>query len=47
MVVAVWTGKPQLGGLNVEESAQRQEAALDERLKCVMETRRQQKAKGT
>ena len=40
-------GKQRLGGLNVEETAQRQEAAQDERLKRGLETRRQQKAKGT
>ena len=40
-------GKPRLGGLNVEEAAERQEAARDERLKRGLETRRQRKAKGT
>jgi hypothetical protein len=39
--------KPQLGGLNVEETAQRQEAAQDDRLRRGLETRRQLKAKGT
>ncbi len=38
-------GKPRLGGLNVEETAERQEAARDERLKRGLETRRQRKAK--
>ncbi len=32
--------KPRLGGLNVEETVQRQEAARDERLKRGLETRR-------
>ncbi len=32
--------KPRLGGFNVEETALRQEAASDERLKCGLETRR-------
>ncbi len=40
-------GKQQLGGLNVEETAQRQEAVLDERLKCGLETHQHWKAKGT
>ncbi len=40
-------GKQQLGGLNVDETAERQETAQDERLKCGLETRRQRKAKGT
>ena len=40
-------GKQRLGGLNVEETAERQEGARDERLKRGLETRRQRKAKGT
>ncbi len=40
-------GKQLLGGLNVEETAQRQEAAQNERLKRGLETSLQLKAKGT
>ncbi len=40
-------GKPRLGGLNVKKTTQSQEAALDERLKRGLETRRQWKAKET
>jgi hypothetical protein len=50
MVVTVWTGQAATGwpsGLNVEETAERQEAARDERLERGLETHRQQKAKGT
>ncbi len=40
-------GTQQLGGLYVEETAERQEAAQDERLERGLETYRQLKAKGT